>query len=58
MLGAPLRYSKTRARLDGFLRLATLVAPTHRGLVLVDAVDGEILECLVEINPDNAATTK
>jgi len=26
--------------------------------VLVDAVDGEILECLVEINPDNAATTK
>jgi len=32
--------------------------PTHRGLVLVDAVDGEILECLVEINPDNAATTK
>ena len=32
--------------------------PVHRGLVLVDAVDGEILECLVEINPDNAATTK
>jgi hypothetical protein len=32
--------------------------PAHRGLVLVDAVDGEILECLVEINPDNAATTK
>jgi hypothetical protein len=32
--------------------------PTHRGLVLVDAVDGEILECLVELNPDNAATTK
>ena len=32
--------------------------PTHRGLVLVDAVDGEILECLVEINPDNAATTQ
>jgi len=32
--------------------------PLHRGLVLVDAVDGEILECLVEINPDNAATTK
>jgi len=31
--------------------------PVHRGLVLVDAVDGEILECLVEINPDNAATT-
>ncbi|MEY4025480.1 MAG: hypothetical protein RL438_993 [Actinomycetota bacterium] len=32
--------------------------PTHRGLVLVDAVDGEIVECLVEINPDNAATSK
>ena len=32
--------------------------PLHRGLVLVDAVDGEILECLVEIHPDNAATTK
>jgi len=32
--------------------------PLHRGLVLVDAVDGEILECLVEINPDNAATPK
>jgi len=32
--------------------------PTHRGLVLVDAVDGEIVECLVEINPDNAATTQ
>lgn len=32
--------------------------PTHRGLVLVDAVDGEIVECLVELNPDNAATTK
>ena len=32
--------------------------PLHRCLVLVDAVDGEILECLVEINPDNAATTK
>ena len=32
--------------------------PAHRGLVLVDAVDGEILKCLVEINPDNAATTK
>ena len=32
--------------------------PVHRGLVLVDAVDGEILEWLVEINPDNAATTK
>jgi len=32
--------------------------PTHRGLVLVDAVNGEIVECLVEINPDNAATTK
>jgi len=32
--------------------------PLHRGLVLVDAVDGEILECLVEINPDNAATTE
>jgi len=26
--------------------------------VLVDAVDGEIVECLVELNPDNAATTK
>jgi hypothetical protein len=25
---------------------------------LVDAVDGEIVECLVELNPDNAATTK
>lgn len=32
--------------------------PTHRGLVLVDAVDGEIVECLVEINPDNAATSQ
>lgn len=32
--------------------------PTHRGLVLVDAVNGEIVECLVEINPDNAATSK
>jgi hypothetical protein len=32
--------------------------PTHRGLVLVDAVDGEIVECLVEINPDSAATSK
>jgi len=32
--------------------------PTHRGLVLVDAVNGEIVECLVELNPDNAATTK
>ncbi len=32
--------------------------PTHRGLVLVDAVDGEIVECLVELNPDNAATTQ
>ena len=32
--------------------------PTHRGLVLVDAVNGNIVECLVEINPDNAATTK
>jgi hypothetical protein len=26
--------------------------------VLVDAVDGEIVECLVELNPDNAATTQ
>ena len=32
--------------------------PTHRGLVLVDAVDGEIVECLVELNPDNAATSQ
>ena len=32
--------------------------PTHRGLVLVDAVNGEIVECLVEINPDNTATSK
>lgn len=32
--------------------------PTHRGLVLVDAVNGGIVECLVELNPDNAATTK
>ena len=32
--------------------------PTHRGLVLVDAVNGNIVECLVELNPDNAATTK
>ena len=32
--------------------------PTHRGLVLVDAVDGEIVECLVELNPDNAATAQ
>jgi hypothetical protein len=32
--------------------------PTHRGLVLVDEVNGEIVECLVEINPDNAATSK
>ena len=32
--------------------------PTHRGLVLVDAVNGEIVECLVEINPDNATTSK
>ena len=32
--------------------------PTHRGLVLVDAVNGEIVECLVEINPDTAATSK
>jgi hypothetical protein len=32
--------------------------PTHRGLVLVDAVDGEIVECLVERNPDNAATSQ
>lgn len=32
--------------------------PTHRGLVLVDAVNGEIVECLVEINPDNAATSR
>ncbi|MFM7123854.1 MAG: hypothetical protein ACKOXW_01035 [Actinomycetes bacterium] len=32
--------------------------PTHRGLVLVDAVDGEIVECLVELNPDTAATSQ
>ena len=32
--------------------------PTHRGLVLVDAVDGEIVECLVELNPVNAATAQ
>lgn len=32
--------------------------PTHRGLVLVDAVNGNIVECLVELNPDNAATSK
>ena len=32
--------------------------PLHRGLVLVDAVNGEIVECLVELNPDNAATTQ
>lgn len=31
--------------------------PTHRGLVLVDAVDGSIVECLVEANPDTAATS-
>jgi hypothetical protein len=31
--------------------------PTHRGLVLVDAVDGSIVECLVEANPDSAATS-
>ena len=29
--------------------------PTHRGLVLVDAVDGEIIECLVELNPDSSS---
>ncbi len=32
--------------------------PTHRGLVLVDAIDGEIVECLVELNPDTAATSQ
>ena len=32
--------------------------PTHRGLVLVDAVNSNIVECLVELNPDNVATTK
>ena len=32
--------------------------PLHRGLVLVDAVNGEIVECLVELNPDNAATAQ
>jgi len=32
--------------------------PTHRGLVLVDAVNGEIVECLVELNPDNTATAQ
>jgi hypothetical protein len=32
--------------------------PLRRGLVLVDAVNGDIVECLVELNPDNAATTK
>lgn len=26
--------------------------PVHRGLILVDAVNGEIIECLVEDNPD------
>lgn len=30
--------------------------PTHRGLVLVDAVDGTIVECLVELNPDAATS--
>lgn len=30
--------------------------PTHRGLVLVDAVDGAIVECLVELNPDAATS--
>ena len=32
--------------------------PTHRGLVLVDAVNGEIVECLVELNPDNTASSQ
>jgi hypothetical protein len=27
--------------------------PLKRGLVLVDAVDGAIVECLVEANPDS-----
>jgi hypothetical protein len=26
--------------------------PTRRGLVLIDAVDGRVVECLVEANPD------
>ena len=32
--------------------------PTHRGLVLVDAVNGEVVECLVELNPDNTAAAQ
>lgn len=28
--------------------------PVHRGLILVDAVDGRIVECLVEDNPESA----
>ena len=27
--------------------------PVHRGLILVDAVDGRIVECLVEDNPES-----
>jgi hypothetical protein len=28
--------------------------PARRGLVLVDAIDGNVVECLVEANPDDA----
>jgi hypothetical protein len=28
--------------------------PIHRGLILVDAVDGRIVECLVEDNPESS----
>jgi hypothetical protein len=30
--------------------------PLQRGLVLVDAVNGNIVECLVEKNPDSEVT--
>ena len=27
--------------------------PLQRGLVLIDAIDGQVVECLVELNPDS-----
>ena len=32
--------------------------PVHRGLVLVDAIDGRVVECLIEDNPDNGVATE
>ena len=30
--------------------------PMRRGLVLIDAIDGRVVECLVEANPDTATS--